>query len=250
MEPIELKYIGYYTGKIKEAAGDLNRLGPDERRHLRLLMQKNELENSLSHIQEKLGQLPLPNFGAPGEHPLTDAEVREQAGAPPANQPTLDEALKTNGKPAEEATSESAGTIPPQPPGSDQSHDSDKGWDGVICSQDCNFGHEPNIDHAPPPPEKKSRKKQPLKDEVKIVAFADHTFLLSLIDEGMIWEHRDPHTTIKVIATRGNNNDWAAYCQTPESGDDNTAIKELGNKIPAYAGKEMFPKWEMLTYKE
>ena len=55
----ELDRIKYYAGKLNESGGKLDRLGDDERKHLKMLIQKYELESKLSELQEELGQIPL-----------------------------------------------------------------------------------------------------------------------------------------------------------------------------------------------
>lgn len=56
----EKQRISNYAHRLNDAEGDLSRLGPDERKHLRKLMQKHELELKLKEMEEELGQLSFP----------------------------------------------------------------------------------------------------------------------------------------------------------------------------------------------
>ncbi len=59
MEGEETERIAYYAHKLNDGHGDLTVLGPDERKHLKLLIQLYELETKEAELRGELGQLPL-----------------------------------------------------------------------------------------------------------------------------------------------------------------------------------------------
>jgi hypothetical protein len=56
MEDKELRYLASYAHRINDAGGDLSTLTEEERKHLKKLVQKYQIEQDLAEIAEKLGQ--------------------------------------------------------------------------------------------------------------------------------------------------------------------------------------------------
>ena len=63
MEVKELEYLNTYGGRLHEHYGDPGSLTVDERKHLRMLMGKYELEIKLRALEAELYQLKLPGMG-------------------------------------------------------------------------------------------------------------------------------------------------------------------------------------------
>ncbi len=78
--------------------------------------------------------------------------------------------------------------------------------------------------------------------EIKEVKLNDNTFLLGLTDPGMVYQDYLPRTTIKIAASEGFYNDWAAYFETPETPFHN--VLEYGNKLPQSVAEDLFPEWK------
>lgn len=56
METKELVYITRYSKKLNAGEGDLSVLSKEEREHLKLLIRKYEIEQSLVKMADKLSQ--------------------------------------------------------------------------------------------------------------------------------------------------------------------------------------------------
>lgn len=77
-------------------------------------------------------------------------------------------------------------------------------------------------------------------EEGREVRLGDYPFLLMLTEPGWCWQGASPDKVITVVAAKGFLSDWAAYCETPQSGK---RVAEWGDKLPQDLAEAIFPEW-------
>ena len=68
----------------------------------------------------------------------------------------------------------------------------------------------------------------------------DNQFINGLFEEGLLWSPYPHWCSLKTWAKRGDNNDWAAYVETPYP-DGNQVGR--GMKLPQDVAEDIYPEW-------
>jgi hypothetical protein len=68
----------------------------------------------------------------------------------------------------------------------------------------------------------------------------DHLFFTDLTLPGCTYQYKSLNMEIIVVASPDKFGQWAAYFQTPYSGDN---VLDLGSKLPEKVANDLFPEY-------